>query len=273
MTNAQRATSAINTRRLSWTGANVTATVPTVLQPGTPSLTGPRAGEHRRHLLGWQRQFGPPLVAGGLDGEVMPVVDQANGTGLACTPLSAANAMAVNGKIALVDRGICTFPEKVKNAQNAGAIGVIVADNVAGSPPPGLGGVDPTITIPSVRITLADGDDVQDGAAIPIANEVRRDGPDDAGHGGVRRRRSAGRALMYHAEPVPGRLVGVALGHDRDAEPADGAVDQRRSDALGDPAAGSDVLAAAGPRLESVAQSMDHGDGCHAPVPTLWFFH
>ena len=46
---------------------------------------------------------------------------------------------------------------KVKNAQDAGAIGVIVADNVAGSPPAGLGGADPTITIPSVRVTLADG--------------------------------------------------------------------------------------------------------------------
>ena len=86
----------------------------------------------------------------------MPVVDQANGTGLACTPLNALNTLAVNGKVALVDRGICTFPEKVKNAQNAGAIGVIVADNVAGSPPPGMGGTDPTVVIPSVRITLAD---------------------------------------------------------------------------------------------------------------------
>ena len=39
MTDAQRATSAINTRRLSWTGANVTANVPNVLSPGTPELT------------------------------------------------------------------------------------------------------------------------------------------------------------------------------------------------------------------------------------------
>jgi hypothetical protein len=34
---------------------------------------------------------------------------------------------------------------------------VLVVDNVAGAPPPGLGGTDPTITIPAVRITLADG--------------------------------------------------------------------------------------------------------------------
>jgi hypothetical protein len=62
-----------------------------------------------------------------------------NGTGLACTALSAINALAVNGKIALIDRGTCSFPQKVKNAQNAGAIGVIIADNVAGSPPDRLG--------------------------------------------------------------------------------------------------------------------------------------
>jgi hypothetical protein len=87
----------------------------------------------------------------------MPVVDQADGTGLACNPLSAANALAVNGHIALVDRGVCSFNIKAQNVQAAGGIAMLVADNVAGSPPPGLGGADPTITIPSVRITLADG--------------------------------------------------------------------------------------------------------------------
>ena len=77
--------------------------------------------------------------------------------GLACNPLSAADAAAVNGKIAMVDRGTCTFNIKVANVQAAGAIAAIVVDTVAGSPPSGLGGTDPTITIPSVRITLADG--------------------------------------------------------------------------------------------------------------------
>ena len=113
----------------------------------------------------------------------MPVVDQANGTGLACTPLNAANALAVNGKIALVDRGVCRFPEKVKNAQNAGAIGVIVVDNVAGSPPPGWAvSIRPSRFPRSVsRWPTAR---VQVGAEVPIADEVRRDGPDEPRHGG-----------------------------------------------------------------------------------------
>ncbi|HWW69579.1 MAG TPA: PA domain-containing protein, partial [Duganella sp.] len=90
-------------------------------------------------------------------GEVMPVVDTPPDTGLACTPLSPANASAVAGKIALIDRGACVFVDKVKNVQNAGAIGAIIVDNTPGSPPPDLGGDDPTIVIPAVRITLDDG--------------------------------------------------------------------------------------------------------------------
>jgi hypothetical protein len=158
MTNAQRATSGLNTRRLSWNGPIVTGLVPTVLQAGTPELTASAPASIAGTYLVGTASFGALLTSGGLFGEVMPVVDQTNGTGLACTPLSAINALAVNGKIALVDRGgTCTFSQKAKTVQNAGAVGVIIVDNVAGSPPPGLGGTDPTVTIPAVRITLDDG--------------------------------------------------------------------------------------------------------------------
>ena len=59
------------------------------------------------------------------------------------------------GLIALVDRGGgCGFTVKVKNAQDAGAIAVIVGNNVAGTV--SMGGTDPTITILSLSITLAD---------------------------------------------------------------------------------------------------------------------
>jgi PA domain len=204
MTNAQRATSAVNSRRLAWTGPNVFAAVPAVLQAGTPSLIGLAPASVAGNYSVGNAQFGPPLVAGGLDGEVMPVVDQANGTGLACTPLSAANALAVNGKIALVDRGVCTFPEKAKNVQNAGAKGVIVVDNVAGAPPPGLGGIDATITIPSVRITLADGAIFK--SALRFRSRTKsgvmvRMGLDMSVYSGAD---PAGRALMYTPNPFQG---------------------------------------------------------------------
>ena len=64
------------------------------------------------------------------------------------------------GLIALVDRGGgCGFTFKVKNAQDAGATGVIVANNVAGTI--SMGGSDPTITILSLSITQADGNAIK----------------------------------------------------------------------------------------------------------------
>ena len=45
---------------------------------------------------------------------------------------------------------------KVKNAQDAGAIAVIMVNNVAGSPIV-MGGTDNTITIPAVMISDVDG--------------------------------------------------------------------------------------------------------------------
>ena len=39
------------------------------------------------------------------------------------------------GTIALVDRGLCNFTVKAKNAQNEGAIAIIVVQNTGGSPP------------------------------------------------------------------------------------------------------------------------------------------
>lgn len=72
-----------------------------------------------------------------------------------CNP--AANDLS--GKIALVDRGACTFKTKTLNAQNAGAVGVIVADNRS-EPPIGLGddsSITDTINIGTLSITQSDG--------------------------------------------------------------------------------------------------------------------
>jgi uncharacterized repeat protein (TIGR01451 family) len=100
--------------------------------------------------------FGP--LPNGLTGNVVVGIDPADGSGPlttdACSPLT--NAAAVAGNIALVDRGTCGFTVKVKNAQNAGAIAVLVANSASGVFG-GLGGTDNTITIPSAMITFADG--------------------------------------------------------------------------------------------------------------------
>lgn len=159
MTALERKASAINPRNLVWTGAKVTAAVPTVLNKGTPELlikSTENPSIVGTYVVG-PASFGPSLATR-IKAPVGRVIDQADGvTGLACDPLNAANAALVSGRIALVDRGTCAFTIKVKNAQDAGALGVIVADNTAGGPPAALGGSDETITIPSVRITQADG--------------------------------------------------------------------------------------------------------------------
>ena len=75
-------------------------------------------------------------------------------TSLAC---GAHSGSPLTGKIALVYRGTCPFAAKVKNAQLAGAIAVIVVNNVAGAPSV-MGGTDNTVVIPAVMISQADGD-------------------------------------------------------------------------------------------------------------------
>jgi hypothetical protein len=73
-----------------------------------------------------------------------------------CTAFS--NASIVAGKIALIDRGSCDFVDKSANAEAAGAIAVIIANNVPdGLPPLGVRENAPTIHIPTVGISQADG--------------------------------------------------------------------------------------------------------------------
>jgi hypothetical protein len=204
MIDAERAASALNSRRLAWNGPIVTAALPQILTGGTPQLAISTPASVAGMFSVGGASFGPQLTDPGVTGEIMPVVDSPNNIGLACTPLSAANAAAVQGKIALVDRGICGFNVKVKNAQNAGAIAVIVADNAAGSPPPGLGGADPTVTIPSVRITLAD--------ATLLKTALRTRSRTHSGMFGTMGVNSAvrigadafGRALMFTPNPFQG---------------------------------------------------------------------
>jgi hypothetical protein len=153
MVNAERAASSVSGNGLSWNGPNVTAAVPLILAPTSVlRVGGPAAGNTAGNLEVGDASFGPPLSSTAVTGQLMPVVDQPTGLGLACTPLSGTNALAVRGNIALVDRGTCTFTEKAKIVQTAGAIGMVVADNAPGDLT-GLGGDDDTVVIPAVRIT------------------------------------------------------------------------------------------------------------------------
>ena len=158
MTNEERRLSAISDEALSWNGPRVREAAPAILAPQSDlAITGPAAGKAAGRYRVGDASFGPPLSAPGVTGQLMPVVDQDDGTtGLACTPLSPANALAVKGNIALVDRGTCAFVVKARSVQNAGAKGMVVADNAPG-PLIGLGGSDPEVRIPAVRVTQETG--------------------------------------------------------------------------------------------------------------------
>jgi len=66
------------------------------------------------------------------------------------------NPGALAGKVALIARGSCAFTEKVLNAQDAGAVGVLIY-TYDGSTPFSMGGDDPLVEIPSAMISFADG--------------------------------------------------------------------------------------------------------------------
>lgn len=87
----------------------------------------------------------------------------------------------VNGKIAVIDRGDCSFVEKVLGAQMGGAVGAIVVNNVDG-PPIAMGGSDATgnaITIPAVMISKADGAILKSqlSSGATIIGSLKRDHP------------------------------------------------------------------------------------------------
>lgn len=82
--------------------------------------------------------------------EVALYLDADPSTSIACTPAS--NEAELNGKIVILRRGDCTFVSKVLNAQNAGAIAVIVVNNVVNSLVT-MSGADPNVTIPAVFVT------------------------------------------------------------------------------------------------------------------------
>jgi subtilisin family serine protease len=63
---------------------------------------------------------------------------------------------SLSGKIAFMGRGECTFASKVANAANAGAVAVLVYDNVPGESPITMGGLD-TTSIPAVMISYSNG--------------------------------------------------------------------------------------------------------------------
>src|SRR5687767_4273635 len=67
-----------------------------------------------------------------LDTLVMAVDASPTADSLCCTAVI--NGASVAGQIAVLYRGTCEFGVKALNAQNAGAIGVVIINNIPGAP-------------------------------------------------------------------------------------------------------------------------------------------
>ncbi len=98
------------------------------------------AGDYRNtNTVGWApitTGFGGELKYGDTQAERLGCFLDANGNPSAdVTDVSPYPPGYFAGKVALVDRGVCAVSFKVHNAAEAGAVGVIVANNVAGAAP------------------------------------------------------------------------------------------------------------------------------------------
>jgi hypothetical protein len=164
MTSAERKASAINPLQLAWTGPNAVAGA-AILKPLPVVKSSSPAGAVPTAPYS-PSAFGPAVPSTGNLGVLATIAAQTGELGPGCSPFNAANAAAAKGKVPIISRGGCTFAEKVKNAQNAGAVAVILANNAAGTFTPG--GADATVTIPSVGITQADGETLKAAVAAAV---------------------------------------------------------------------------------------------------------
>jgi subtilisin family serine protease len=109
-----------------------------------------------------EASFTPPLTVEDPIEEQLIAADDGvgtrNGTAAgsirdACEPL--ANSAEIDGRVALVERGGCEFQVKIGNAEDAGAIAVVVYENTG--PPSVMNGDSGSVGIPAVMIGNEDG--------------------------------------------------------------------------------------------------------------------
>ncbi len=203
MTNIERLASSVNTGGLVLDGPRVVADAPEFLEGNGPArvvVTSPAsiAGEYNAGKAQFGLSLGFNPVTGTFVLATDPPDSASTSTTDACSPLT--NAAEVNGKIALADRGNCTFVIKAANVQAAGAIGLIVINNEDNANVPPLGGSDGTIRIPVTGISKPDGATIRAQLAGGVAGRMEL-GPSTALAGAD----TSGRPFVYApAEFSPG---------------------------------------------------------------------
>ena len=186
MTDAQRQVSLTNTANLVWDGDNVRSKTGQYLEPITTLTITEPSPLARNYDIG-TADFGPAANKAAFAGKLVRATDAANTEGTStfdgCTAFT--NAGAINGNIAYVDRGNCTFLAKARNAQAAGATAIIIADNKRDTcQAPGMHGDDASdVTIPVISIGTNDADllKAQLSTSVDVRGLLRKDGSQLAG--------------------------------------------------------------------------------------------
>lgn len=177
LSDTRRLASAVDFRDVTWRGEKANEMAHAYLGFGVPELEITSPAEVAGSYEIGRAQFGADLPAGGLVGRIACLVDAPDLPAAAAgTPdrtifdgcSAAENPGRIAGSIALIDRGQCSFVDKARNAQAAGAIGVIVVNN-AGDTPIGLGGTAPDVTIPVVSLGAGDGNRIRAAACKQAA--------------------------------------------------------------------------------------------------------
>jgi subtilisin family serine protease len=115
----------------------------------------------------------PPAVAGNYEaatGDFGSLDPDTTGDLAIAAPLDACTSLPdMTGEIAFIQRGTCEFTTKIRNAENAGAIGALVFNNADG-PPIGMAhnGTEPKPTIPAVMISLEDGEAILAAGTVNV---------------------------------------------------------------------------------------------------------
>ncbi len=190
---SDRLTSATNPENVVFTGGNTTAFGASFLAKMPRLLVTSPTAAAGTYSVGLA-SFGQALGAAGVSGTVVAANPSDPGGSTStdgCSALSISSAVA--GKIALINRGSCNFTVKVKNAQNAGAIAVVIADYDSTLPPNGMSGTDATIVIPAVRVGQNDGTKLR--ANLPATASLGLDATRFAGTD------PQGRLLLYTPSP------------------------------------------------------------------------
>jgi hypothetical protein len=173
MTAAERETSSTSGNNLVFTGEQTNLRAAERLLP--PSRV--RIESSGSNFPAFIQGFQPYLALEGLTAGLVLADSPGPGPGpgdpwhraLACEPLS--NTSQVAGNIVLIKRGECFFAQKWQNAFDAGAAGVLIADNVSAGTDGSIArdgsmSLDRNLPIPIWSVSLAVGDQIR--SAMPI---------------------------------------------------------------------------------------------------------